>query len=713
MTIIAATDAAYAPPRNGVTLSVPSGAIMDTVSVWRNQAGVRTNLRSQPSAGFTSRTVYDYECPYGVTVSYGWAATYIDSSVVSTVWTEPWASLASWTTSGASWSVSAGKVVWTGGDSVTASVTRAITSGQYRLLFAAVPSGLSTINFGGFYIDVLGSRIVAGSQVTSFAPGTTTWTLNATAATVSLVTSAGSFSVPSTAPVTQVSFVGPVASVAFSLQFGNVSGTGSGQTQYPNGVAVDSAGYIYVADTLNNRIQKFNSAGAYVTQWGSLGSADGLFSNPTKLAFDSSDNLFVLDNGNFRVQKFAPPGVATNPHTYSAKVGASGTADGQFSSPSGVAVDASGSVYVTDSGTTFVRVQKFSSTLVFTSKFGSFGTGNGQFSRAQGIAVDSAGYIYVVDNALHRVQKFSSAFAYVTQWGAQGTGNSQFSSPIGIAVDSNLTVYVSEDQNRRVQKFASTGALTAPSYASQFGTYGTATGQFQNAVDVAVSGTNIFVLDILNGVQKFTQTKASIDDVTLYSYGQRTSVEETSAPVTLTPADGWLVHPASPALSFRLAAAGGAAGIRSIGEIRNASKATIHEILGSSTPVTTTNGTRGADVTSMVIAINTYTEEVALKALLQDEIPLLVNIPPALGASFDYGFYQVGDTSRGRLEQMPNLALRDYVLPLVQVQSPIVTQANTGWSWAALAVAFPTWAAVLAAYETWADVATNTRRAGF
>ena len=715
MTINVTPEPLFAPPRNTVALSVPSGAIMDSVSVWRSLAGVRTPLRAQPAAGFTSRTVYDYEPPYGVPVTYGWSSEYIDSSVVTQLWTELWASLAAWTTSGASWSVSGGKLVWTGGDSVTASVTRAVTSGQYRLLLAAVPVGISRIDFGGFYIDVAGSRLVAGSQVTPFAPGTTTWDLNVTASTVSLVTSAGSFSVPNSAPVTQVSFVGAVAAVAFSLQFANAAGPGNGQTDFPQSVAVDSAGYIYVADTGNNRIQKFTSAGVYVTQWGTAGSGNGQFSGIRQIAFDSSNNLFVVDSGNSRIQKFAPPGVPTNPHTYSTKWGTAGTGDGQFSGMSGIAVDSAGSVYATDSSIlpNSARIQKFTNAGVFTSKFGSYGAGNGQFFRPVALAVDSAGYIYVVDNALHRVQKFSSAFAYVTQWGSQGADNGKFNAPTGIAVDSNGTVYVAEDAGRRIQKFASTGALTAPAYASQFGSYGTGAGQFQNPRAVTVSGTSIFVVDVLNGVQKFTQGKASIDDVTLSSYGQRITVEEISAQVTLTPAAGWLVHPAQPALSFPLAKNGGAAGIRSIGAIGNASKATVHEILGSSTPVTTTNGNRAADVTGMVVAIDTHAEEMALKQLLEDETPILVNLPPSLGALFDYGFYQVGDTTRERLAQLPDFALRDYVLPLTQVQSPLVTQQNAGWSWAALAVAFPTWDAVAAAYETWADVATDTRRPGF
>ncbi len=71
--------------------------------------------------------------------------------------------------------------------------------------------------------------------------------------------------------------------------------TGDVQFMEPSGVAVDSSGKVYVADKRNHRIQKFDSIGTYITQWGSYGSGDGQFWKPDGVAVGSSGNVYVAD----------------------------------------------------------------------------------------------------------------------------------------------------------------------------------------------------------------------------------------------------------------------------------------------------------------------------------------------------------------------------------------------------------------------------------
>jgi DNA-binding beta-propeller fold protein YncE len=165
---------------------------------------------------------------------------------------------------------------------------------------------------------------------------------------------------------------------------------------FPRGIAVDSSGYVYVADSGNNRIQKFDSDSNFITTWGSQGSGDG-----------------------------------------------------QFRNPSGIAVDSSGYVYVADSGSVCVpsgnnRIQKFDSDGTFITKWGSYGTGDGEFIHPWSIAVDSSGYVYVADSGNHRIQKFDSDGTFITKWGSNGAGEGEFDWPVGIAVDSSGYVYVAE-----------------------------------------------------------------------------------------------------------------------------------------------------------------------------------------------------------------------------------------------------------------------------
>ena len=90
------------------------------------------------------------------------------------------------------------------------------------------------------------------------------------------------------------------------------SGTGDGQFNGPLGIAVDSSGHVYVADTGNAHVQKFDSTGAFLMKWGSPGSGDGEFSALAAIAVDGSGNVYVADTsnnnlGNNRIQKFACP----------------------------------------------------------------------------------------------------------------------------------------------------------------------------------------------------------------------------------------------------------------------------------------------------------------------------------------------------------------------------------------------------------------------
>ena len=218
------------------------------------------------------------------------------------------------------------------------------------------------------------------------------------------------------------------------------SGSGPGQFNVPWVVAVDSAGNVYVTDYYNNRVEEFTTAGAYITAWGcatagtgcTAGFGPGEFNVPFGIAVDSARNVYVTDLGNNRVEKFTTAGTyitawgCTNAATQACTAG---SGPGQFNVPRGVAVDSAGNVYVADGNNN--RVQKFTSMGTYISQLGcasgacSSGTGNGQFISPYGVAIDSSGNLYVVDGGNNRVELFGdstlpvpefSGVAVVTFW---------------------------------------------------------------------------------------------------------------------------------------------------------------------------------------------------------------------------------------------------------------------------------------------------------
>jgi hypothetical protein len=308
-------------------------------------------------------------------------------------------------------------------------------------------------------------------------------------------------------PLTMIPSISAIngSTYEFVMKWGT-PGTGEGQFNGLYDVAVDSNDNVYVADSLNHRIQKFNSTGGFILEWGSSGTGNGQFNYPWCLAVDSNDNVYVADSLNHRVQKFNSTG------GFVTKWGTLGTGDGQLNRPFGVAVDSNDNVYVADFWNH--RVQKFNSTGGFILKWGTLGTGDGQLNGTRGIAIDSNDNVYVGDYYNYRVQKFNSTGGFVLEWGSSGTGDGQFSRTQGLCVDSNDDVFVADFDSHRVQKFNSTGG-----FVLKWGTLGTGDGQFNGTAGVAADPNgNIYVTDFYNNrIQKFKPPDITAPTITVIS----------------------------------------------------------------------------------------------------------------------------------------------------------------------------------------------------
>ena len=270
--------------------------------------------------------------------------------------------------------------------------------------------------------------------------------------------------------------------LSFILKWGT-TGTANGQFLIPNGVAVDSAGNVYVSEGNGNRGQKFTSSGGFLMAFGIPGDVPGGFVTPSGIAVDSLGNIYMTDSTTNRVSKFNSSG------TFVTTWGTTGSGPGQFLSATGVAVDSANNVYTTDGNNH--RVQKFTSSGVLLTSWGSSGSADGQFSGPQGLGIDSADNVYVADTGNNRIQKFSSTGTFLTKWGTAGNGNGQFANPQGVSADTSGNIYVADSGNDRIQKFSNTGT-----FIEAFGSTGSGDGQFSLPQDVAADAVgNVYVAD--------------------------------------------------------------------------------------------------------------------------------------------------------------------------------------------------------------------------
>jgi len=249
---------------------------------------------------------------------------------------------------------------------------------------------------------------------------------------------------------------------SFDFRWGSL-GSAVFQFREPADIAIDAAGNVYVADLSNHRISKFDANGVWIASWGSgPSSGEGAFDLPYSVAVGPDGSVYVADSGNNRIQKFDSAGNFLTKWGANGGDGSSGSGDGQFIDPRGVAVDAEGFVYVSEYDGN--RVQKFTSAGVYVSQWGTGGTGGGEFDGPWGLDVTgtgAAGLVVVADSGNNRLQVFESDGTFFNAFGGSGTSEFQYDLPTGVAIDNAGIAIITDANNQRVTKVLLPGAFVS------------------------------------------------------------------------------------------------------------------------------------------------------------------------------------------------------------------------------------------------------------
>lgn len=272
-------------------------------------------------------------------------------------------------------------------------------------------------------------------------------------------------------------------------------GKGQGQFDHPTGIAIDEAGDVYVADSGNKRIQKFDSDGRFLREWArSIPGKPGVdLRNPADIAFDAAGNMYISDtdddiqsikkidaNGIF-VSTWRVDGIkgaagitvngagnliVINSKTMNGRLteinpenGAvvrtyeTGSGPNDFAAGRDVTVNASGNgkIYIAD--TNGNRIGAWSDETGF-DDLHIWGIDDRGVRDPVSIAADAQGTLYIADRYNSRVVRTSEYGDYIEHWGGKGTSPGRFDGPNGVAVDKNGNVYVADTNNNRVQKLA-------------------------------------------------------------------------------------------------------------------------------------------------------------------------------------------------------------------------------------------------------------------
>ena len=251
------------------------------------------------------------------------------------------------------------------------------------------------------------------------------------------------------------------------------SGSGDGQFgSFLQGIATDSEGNFYVTDTANNRIEKFDSSGQYVSQFGSTGSGDGQFNSPRAVAVAPGGDVYVADSGNRRIERFNPSG------EYVSKFGSQGSESGQFGKGiGGIAVDDAGNVWASDYSSH--RLEKFDASGEYLES-----VTDSHLVTPWSIAVGADGILWVGDPGSEAVQEFNASGEYVAT-----LDEGALKWPQGIATDAEDDLWVASSEGNVVVELDPAGDVLA-----EFGERGSGVGQFEEPTGLAIAPNGDFLI---------------------------------------------------------------------------------------------------------------------------------------------------------------------------------------------------------------------------
>jgi RHS repeat-associated protein len=326
----------------------------------------------------------------------------------------------------------------------------------------------------------------------------------------------------------------------------------SAQLNAPFGVARDSAGNVYIADTYNNRIRKVTaSTGVIVTltgngDGGSLGDGGKATSaqvySPSAVAVDSAGNLYIADSFNDRVRKItASTGIITTvagngTNGYSGDDGPA--ADAELSEPSGIALDSAGNIYIADELNSVIRKVSVASgiitTVAGTGEAGYQGDGGpatvAELAYPAGVAVDGSGNIYIADSDNNAIRKVTVSTGLITTVAGNGSAgysgdgglaiNATLNYPGALALDSAGNLYIADSSNHVIRKVTiSTGVISTvagtgwPSYCCDGGPALDAQLHFPSGIAVDSTG-NIYIADTDNNrIREVTVSSGNINTI--------------------------------------------------------------------------------------------------------------------------------------------------------------------------------------------------------
>jgi sugar lactone lactonase YvrE len=303
------------------------------------------------------------------------------------------------------------------------------------------------------------------------------------------------------------------------------------QMNYPAGVAVDSAGNLFIADRQNHRVRKVTPNGLISTVVGT-GTAgfrgDGgpaisaQLNLPGYLAVDAADNLFITDYGNQRIRKVSPDGVI-NTVAGSGSAGFSGdggaATSARLNNPACTTVDSLGNLYIADAGNARVRRVTPGGIISTVAGNGSTGfTGDGgpataaRLSYPSGVSADAGGNLYIGDYGNHVVRKVTAGGAISTVVGTGAPGfsgdggpalSAQLTYPTGVIADAGGNLYIADYGNHRIRKVVAGGAISTLAGNGTLGFNGdggaAASAQLNSPIHITINTAgNLFIADMQN-----------------------------------------------------------------------------------------------------------------------------------------------------------------------------------------------------------------------